>query len=593
MTGLPSEARHDVQHHREHHAKQNRCRQRKIECRVLSAVIDVSRQASEWQIRLAQQHQRQPRQHRHAPDEHECLSQVVHTASLAFSQDRNLAAHRSPRPKRSQKPRGRGQIRATLHFFEDKWRATRAIERLRYTRYVGAIDQLGFSFRPPERRIWTVRDLVASVRTHIEREYSDAWVEGEISNFRAQNSGHLYFTLKDQSSQISVVMFRSSARLLRFKPTDGMQVVVRGRVTIYEDRGQLQVIAEYVEPKGAGALQIAFEQLKAKLEAEGLFDAGRKKPIPALPKAIGIVTSPQAAALRDILHILHRRHRTANVLIFPAQVQGETASTEVANGVRYFNRAKNVEVIIVARGGGSAEDLAAFNDEALAWIVAGSHVPVISAVGHETDFTIVDFVADLRAPTPSAAAEMVIRSRQEIEDQVERLGGRLEKAMRYRLLMGRQQLTQLAQHGAFGRMMDVIRRRQQKVDDLVNRLLHAERDVLERQRRRYETLSAAVRHYDLRLVLAGVRRELDARVSSMAAAARNTLLQKRARLERLASQMEALSPVAILERGYALVFDADGQLVKDAQRVKAGEDIRARVARGEIEATVKKTGSER
>jgi exodeoxyribonuclease VII large subunit len=458
---------------------------------------------------------------------------------------------------------------------------------------VGAIDQLGFSFRPPERRIWTVRDLVASVRTHIEREYSDAWVEGEISNFRAQNSGHLYFTLKDQSSQISVVMFRSSARLLRFKPTDGMQVVVRGRVTIYEDRGQLQVIAEYVEPKGAGALQIAFEQLKAKLEAEGLFDAGRKKPIPALPKAIGIVTSPQAAALRDILHILHRRHRTANVLIFPAQVQGETASTEVANGVRYFNRAKNVEVIIVARGGGSAEDLAAFNDEALAWIVAGSHVPVISAVGHETDFTIVDFVADLRAPTPSAAAEMVIRSRQEIEDQVERLGGRLEKAMRYRLLMGRQQLTQLAQHGAFGRMMDVIRRRQQKVDDLVNRLLHAERDVLERQRRRYETLSAAVRHYDLRLVLAGVRRELDARVSSMAAAARNTLLQKRARLERLASQMEALSPVAILERGYALVFDADGQLVKDAQRVKAGEDIRARVARGEIEATVKKTGSER
>jgi exodeoxyribonuclease VII large subunit len=455
---------------------------------------------------------------------------------------------------------------------------------------VGAIDQLGFSFRPPERRIWTVRDLVASVRTHIEREYSDAWVEGEISNFRAQSSGHLYFTLKDQNSQISVVMFRSSARLLRFKPADGMQVVVRGRVTIYEDRGQLQIIAEYVEPKGAGALQIAFEQLKAKLEAEGLFEAARKKPIPALPRAIGIVTSPQAAALRDILHILHRRHRAANVLIFPAQVQGETASTEVANGVRYFNRIKNVEVIIVARGGGSAEDLAAFNDEALARIVAGSHVPVISAVGHETDFTIVDFVADLRAPAPSAAAEMVIRSRQEIEDQVERLGGRLEKAMRYRLLMGRQQMTELAQHGAFGRIMDLIRRRQQRVDELVNRLVHAERDVLERQRRRYETLSAAVRHYDLRLVLAGVRRELDAKVSSMAAAARNALMQKRARLERLTSQMEALSPVAILERGYALVFDANGKLVKDAEQVNAGEDIRARVARGEIEATVKKSG---
>src|ERR1700758_746619 len=453
---------------------------------------------------------------------------------------------------------------------------------------MSAADQMGFSFRPPERRIWTVRDLVASVRTHIEREYSDAWVEGEISNFRAQNSGHLYFTLKDQNSQISVVMFRSSARLLRFKPTDGMQVVVRGRVTIYEDRGQLQIIAEYVEPKGAGALQIAFEQLKAKLEAEGLFEASRKKPVPPLPKAIGIVTSPQAAALRDILHILHRRHRTVNVLIFPAQVQGETASTEVGNGVRYFNRAKNVEVIIVARGGGSAEDLAAFNDEALARIVAGSHLPVISAVGHETDFTIIDFVADLRAPTPSAAAEIVIRSRQEIEEQVERFGERLQKAMRYRLLMGRQQLTQLAQHGAFARMMDLIRRRQQKVDELMNRLVHAERDVLERQRRRFETLSAAVRHYDLRLVLAGIRRELDAKVSSMAAAARNALLQKRARLERLTSQMEALSPLAILERGYALVFDAGGNLVKDAEQVKAGDDIRARVARGEIAATVRK-----
>jgi len=454
---------------------------------------------------------------------------------------------------------------------------------------VGAIDQLGFSFRPPERRIWTVRALVASVRTHIEREYSDAWVEGEISNFRAQNSGHLYFTLKDQNSQISVVMFRSSARLLRFKPTDGMQVVVRGRVTIYEDRGQLQIIAEYVEPKGAGALQIAFEQLKAKLEAEGLFESSRKKAIPALPRVIGIVTSPQAAALRDILNILHRRHHTVNVLIFPAQVQGETAPSEVAAGLRYFNRANSVEVIIVARGGGSAEDLASFNEEGLARAVAASALPVISAVGHETDFTIVDFVADLRAPTPSAAAEMVIRSRQEVEEQVERLDGRLQKAMRYQLLMGRQQLTELAQHGAFARIMDLIRRRQQGVDDLVYRMAHAERDLLERQRRRYETLAAAVRHYDLRLVLAGVRRELDNKISGMAAAAHSLLLQKRARLERLTSQMEALSPVAILERGYALVFDTSGKLVKDADSVKPGDEIKARVAHGEIEATVRKS----
>ena len=457
---------------------------------------------------------------------------------------------------------------------------------------MGVIDQLGFSFRPPERRVWRVRDLVASVRTHVEREYSDAWVEGEISNLRAQNSGHLYFTLKDENSQISVVMFRSSARLLRFKPGDGMQVVVRGRVTIYEDRGQLQIIAEYVEPKGAGALQIAFEQLKAKLEAEGLFDSARKKPIPALPSVIGIVTSPQAAALRDILQILQRRHYGANVLIYPAQVQGDAAAQEVAAGVRYFNRARKVDVIIVARGGGSAEDLAAFNQEGLARVIAASELPVISAVGHETDFTIADFVADLRAATPSAAAELVIRSRQEVEQQMSRLEHALEKGMRYRLMMGRQELTELARHGAFARMMDLIRRRQQRVDDLTNRLTHAQRDRLEAQRRKFETLAAAVRHYDLRRVLAGVGKELNAKVAAMSAAARKLLLEERSRLERLTSQMEALSPVAILERGYALVFDANGKLVKDAAQVKLGEEIHARVARGEIAATVKKRSRE-
>src|SRR5580704_16856201 len=263
-------------------------------------------------------------------------------------------------------------------------------------------DQLGFRFAAPERRVWSVRALVAAVRTHVEREYSDAWVEGEISNFRAPDSGHLYFTLKDGNAQIRVVMFSSKARLLRFRPADGMQVVVRGRVTVYEDRGELQIATEHIEPKGAGGLQVAFEQLKAKLEAEGLFAAERKKAIPTLPARIGIVTSPQAAALRDILNILLRRHHTANVVIYPAQVQGEAAGAEVSAGVRYFNRSRSVEVIIVGRGGGSAEDLAAFNEEGLARAVAASEIPVISAAGHETDFTIADFVADLRAATPSA-----------------------------------------------------------------------------------------------------------------------------------------------------------------------------------------------
>lgn len=450
-------------------------------------------------------------------------------------------------------------------------------------------DQMGFTFRPLDRRVWTVRDLVAAVRTHIERDYGDTWVEGEISNFRAHDSGHLYFTLKDRSSQLSAVMFRSQARLLRFRPEDGMQIVVRGRVTIYEDRGQLQISAEYLEPKGAGALQIAFEQLKAKLEAEGLFEAARKKAIPALPARIGVVTSPQAAALRDILNILQRRHHTASVLIYPAQVQGETAAVEVRAGIRHFNQARNVDVIVVARGGGSAEDLAAFNDEALARAVAASEIPVVSAVGHETDFTIIDFVADLRAPTPSAAAEMVIRSRQDIEEQVRSLQQRLEKGLRYHLLRVRQSLTELAQHGAFGRMMDLIHRGQQRLDDLVYRLAHAERDALEGCRRRLEILSGAIRHYDARRILAGMGKELDARTAVIVAATRELLRQRRARFEHFQGQLEALSPTAILERGYALVFDSSGKLLLDAGRVSSGDEISARVARGTLIAIVKRT----
>jgi exodeoxyribonuclease VII large subunit len=452
-------------------------------------------------------------------------------------------------------------------------------------------DQLGFSFRPLERRIWTVRDLVSTIRTHIEREYGDIWVEGEISNFRAHDSGHLYFTLKDQNAQIRAVMFRSSARLLRFRPENGMQIVLRGRVTVYEDRGELQISAEYLEPKGAGALQIAFEQLKAKLEAEGLFDSSRKKLIPALPRRIGVVTSPQAAALRDILNVLRRRHHSANVLIFPAQVQGEAAALEVSAGIRYFNKARNVDVIIVARGGGSAEDLAAFNHEGLARVVASSQIPIISAVGHETDFTVIDFVADLRAPTPSAAAELVIRSRQEVEEQAEGLRQRLVRAMRYRLLMGRQVLTESAQHGAFARMMDAINQRQQKLDDLQYRLDRAERQILERSRRRLDSVSAAVRHYDLRRILAGIKKELEAQAGTMVAAMRTSLLRSQSRLDQLASQLQALSPVAILERGYALVFDSGGSLLKNASQVKTGDEISARLAQGSVTATVKTSSS--
>jgi exodeoxyribonuclease VII large subunit len=459
-------------------------------------------------------------------------------------------------------------------------------------------DQLGFQFRPPERRVWTVRALVSAVRSHIEREYSDCWVEGEISNLRIPDSGHLYFTLKEESAQIRVVMFRSSAKLLRFRPENGLHVTVRGRITVYEERGELQVSAEFMEPKGAGALQLAFEQLKARLHAEGLFEAGRKKPIPALPQRIGIITSPQGAALRDILNILARRHHSANVLIYPAQVQGDSAPGEVMAGLRHFQqelrhlnsrRGGAVEVIIIARGGGSVEDLACFNHEGLARAVADSKIPTISAIGHETDFTIVDFVADLRAPTPSAAAELVIRSRQEIEAQAEELYRRLEHGVRYRLLMARQELSNRAQHGAFARMMDGIHRRAQKLDEQRFRLEKAERQLVERLHRRCESISATVRHYDARRRLAATGQLLDAQVANLAAVTHKRLMQSRGALERQTASLMALSPVAILNRGYALVFDSNGQLVKDAAQFEAGEDLSARLARGRVRARVTAT----
>jgi len=335
--------------------------------------------------------------------------------------------------------------------------------------------------------------------------------------------------------------------------------------------------------------------LKARLQAEGLFEASRKKPIPPLPQRIGIITSPQGAALRDILNILARRHHSANVLIYPAQVQGDAAPGEVMAGLRYFDQESRgrraVEVIIIARGGGSAEDLAGFNHEGLARAVADSKIPVISAIGHETDFTIIDFVADLRAPTPSAAAELVIRSRQEIEAQAEDLYARLERGLRYRLLMARQELTERAQHGAFARMMDGIHRRQQKLDEQRFRLEKAERQLLERCHRRSESVAAAVRHYDARRRLAAVRQSLESQVANLAAATRTRLLESRGALDRRTASLEALSPVAILNRGYALVFDAKGRLVKDASRLKAGDEVSARLARGRVRARV--TGTER
>src|SRR5215471_8351458 len=454
-------------------------------------------------------------------------------------------------------------------------------------------DQLGFSFTaPPARRIWRVADLVSAVRTTVERGYTDVWVEGEVSNYRPAESGHLYFTLKDGDAQLRVVMFRSQARLLRFRPDNGMQVIARGRVTIYDVRGELQFSAEFLEPRGAGALQVAFEQLKARLAEEGLFDAARKKLLPLLPRRIGIITSPRGAALHDMLNVLARRHASVGIVIYPAQVQGESAAGELAMGLKYFNRARSVDVIVLARGGGSIEDLAAFNDERLARAIASSTLPVISAVGHETDFTIADFVADLRAPTPSAAAELVIESKHQLAEHLAQLHQRAARAARYRLLMARSQLGDLAQHGAFRRIQDLLARRAQRLDELIFRLAADYQSLLREYHRRLDVAAARILHFDFRRSLVIGRSQLSAAAGALLSAARARIAENRATLGQMAGKLEALSPVKILDRGYALVFDASGALVKDAAQIQPGQEISARLSRGGFLAEVKKTNAE-
>src|ERR1700729_525269 len=447
------------------------------------------------------------------------------------------------------------------------------------------MEQLALAWGPV-RKTFTVAELSARIRGLLGDEFDDVWVAGEISGSKTVSSGHCYFTLKDQDAQLRCVCFRQSLRYLKFKPQDGMAVLARGHIDVYEARGEYQLLVEAIEPQGHGALQFAFEQLKKKLAAEGLFDPARKRPIPRLPQRIGIVTSPSGAVVRDITQILSRRFPGLHLRIYPALVQGEGSVEAVTRGIQYFSNSDWADVLIVARGGGSLEDLWTFNEEAVARAIAASTMPVISAVGHETDFTISDFVADLRAATPSAAAELVICPREQVIEQLSAIDHKLLQAMERQLLQARHALMERAQDAAFARMMDLIRQRQQKLDDLTYRLERGERQILERLRRQWETVSSAVRHYDARRVLAGIRGELEAVTAATAAAIRNQLLQNKVRLERMGRALEMLSPLAILERGYALVFDGTGRLVKDAAQVQAGQEISARLARGELRATV-------
>ncbi len=441
-----------------------------------------------------------------------------------------------------------------------------------------------------ERRIWTVRSLVAELRGRVEAGYTDLWIEGELSNCRSAPSGHLYLTLKDGEAQLPVVLFRREAQMLRFRPADGMSVLVRGRLSVYESRGQLQMIADTIEPRGAGALQVAFEQMKRRLAAEGLFEAERKRTLPAFPRCVGVITSPNGAVLRDIVTAVRRRHARLNLLVYPASMQGPHCAASVVRALRWFDRnQESVDLIVIARGGGSAEDLAGFNDEALARAIAASELPVVSAIGHETDFTIADFVADLRAPTPSAAAELVTQALHRVELRLDQLDRAVLRAGRFHLLRARAQYNRISADALLGRVRDAANRRAQRVDDLRQRLETVSARRLRQGRERLATATTRLERRNPKLRLAVGARRLESGRGCLRRLASEIVSKRRLRLDHAAARLEALSPVAVLARGYALVYSSDGTLLRAADAVRTGENIRARLGSGALTATVTET----
>ena len=438
----------------------------------------------------------------------------------------------------------------------------------------------------PQRRVYTVSELNAAIRGVLDEEFPDVWVAGEISGTKLATSGHYYFTLKERDSQLRCVCFRSTHRYLKFKPQDGVAVVARGRIDVFEARGEYQLLVEFLEPQGHGALQFAFEQLKKKLAAEGLFDAERKRPLPRFPRRIGIVTSPRGAVISDMLHILERRFPGLHVRLFPATVQGEGSIEDVCRGIEYFSRTSWAEVVIVARGGGSLEDLWTFNEEAVARAIAGSQVPIVSAVGHETDVTIADFVADLRAPTPSAAAELVVRTRDELLAGIETSSRHVTQAIRYRLAMARRVIDQQGIQRALAVFHRAIGRRLQRVDEQEYRLRERMRAMVESRQRVYRGLDARVRYYDPRPRFARDHRRLETAQAAMEQRLRLDLARRSAQLQELSAKLSQLSPLRILERGYAIVTKGQGEIVTDSTEAPAGTELRIRLAKGEVDARV-------
>lgn len=440
----------------------------------------------------------------------------------------------------------------------------------------------------PFRYILTVSELTQEIKDLLDRTFSDIWVEGEISNLRIPPSGHIYFTLKDDFSQIRAVLFKMQARFLRFTPEDGLFVICHGRIGVYEKRGEYQIILDAMEPKGIGALQLGFLQLKERLEKEGLFDPAHKKPIPMIPKTIGIVTSPTGAVIRDMLHIIHRRFENIHILLYPVQVQGEGASREIVRAIDYFNDRMNVDVIIVGRGGGSFEDLLAFNEERVARAIYHSKIPIISAVGHETDYTISDFVADLRAPTPSAAAELVVKDKREIKNTIDYLKTRLESQIQQTLQEDRTHLGHLRK--ILGSPRKTIEDYLLRVDELQNRLQMFISWNLKRSKEKGLHLSRNLylqspiqRIKSLRLWISEAQKRLSQNI-------KHSIEIQREKIRGVLGKLDSLSPLAILQRGYSITRKIPAlEILRDSSHVKQGDKVEVKLHKGALICGVEST----
>jgi exodeoxyribonuclease VII large subunit len=448
-------------------------------------------------------------------------------------------------------------------------------------------------FDETERRPLTVSELTNAVRTTLESRFASVWVEGEISNFKAHSSGHWYFTLKDKNAQLRAKCFRSANARIRFRPTDGLHVRARGKLTVYAPRGEYEMVVEALDPVGAGALQIAFEQLRDRLKAEGLFAKELMRPLPIFPRRVGIVTSPTGAAIRDILNVISRRTRTVHVLFAPAKVQGDHAGPDIARAIRFINQHHDralregrtsdlVDVLIVGRGGGSTEDLWAFNQEEVARAIRNSKIPVISAVGHETDFTIADFVADHRAPTPSAAAEIVAAHEDQLCGRLEQLGRQLVRLTRYRIVEARSSVQEHALSRVFDEVKSRLRNARIDTNSRVHQLEILMNQSLQRAASRTNNVMQLLSPARLQMRAAALRAQLEAASNSCDTGIAAQLQRSRERLALSAASLDALSPLGVLHRGYAIAQDASGKLVRDAEQVSVGDEVNVRLAKGKL-----------